>query len=311
MDGINGYEVLAEIRKDPTTVLIPLILMTGYIDQNAPRQGMELGADDYLTKPFTIPELVAAVQARYKKYQAYRQMVEKRMSDLCSSISLSLPHELITPLTGILGIAQVLRDSGNNMAPDQVVELSQLIIDSGNRLHRLINNFLIYTQLELLMIKPQELEQQAKKITQNTKEIIQETANSYAVTAQRSLDIQLNLCYESAAISEDFLVKIVQELLDNAFKFSKAQTPVILSTEVIDNSFLLSVVDKGIGIAPERLSEIGPFMQFERKTMEQQGSGLGLAIIKRFLEIHKGSLEIESTLGSGTTVQIWLPQNPL
>jgi signal transduction histidine kinase len=270
---------------------------------------MELGADDYLAKPFSVPELVSAVEARYKKFQAYRQMAEKRVDELCSSISLSLPHELLTPLTGILGIGQVLRDSGQNMSSDQVVELSQLIIDSGNRLHRMINNFLIFTQIELLMAKPNEIDQQAKKITQNTKTLIFETAMSYALSAGRNNDLKLDLHASSAAISEDFLVKIVQELLDNAFKFSKTASTVTLSTRVVDNSFVLSVTDQGIGMPSERISQIGAFMQFDRKILEQQGSGLGLAIIKRFLEIHKGSIEIESVLGQGTTVRIWLAQN--
>ena len=308
MEGLNGYDVLTEIRRDPNTVLIPLILITGDVEHYNLRHGMELGADDYLAKPFSIPELISAVQARYKKFQAFRQMAEKRVDEICSSISLSLPHELLTPLTGILGIAQVLRDSGQNMPSNQLAELSQLIIDSGNRLHRLINNFLIYTQIELLIAKPQEMEKQTKRVTQNTKPLIVETANTYALNAGRTNDLQLDLHEGSAAISEDFLIKIVQELLDNAFKFSEIASPVLLSTRVVDNSFVLTIIDQGIGMPSERISQIGAFMQFDRKNMEQQGSGLGLAIIKRFLEIHKGSLEIESVPKLGTTVRIWLPQ---
>ena len=108
MEKVDGYLTLSSLRNEPATAAIPFILMTGLADNAGLRHGMELGADDYLPKPFTIDELYAAVEARLKKAQALRQEAEKTLADLRDNISLMLPHELRTPLNGILAYGEIL-----------------------------------------------------------------------------------------------------------------------------------------------------------------------------------------------------------
>src|SRR5207247_392664 len=103
MDKMDGYLTLSSLRNEPATASIPFILMTGLADHAGMRHGMELGADDYLPKPFAIDALYAAVEARLKKVQTVRQEAEKKLADLRDNISMMLPHELRTPLNGILG----------------------------------------------------------------------------------------------------------------------------------------------------------------------------------------------------------------
>src|SRR5689334_15338782 len=82
MERVDGYQTLSTLRNEAGTATIPFILMTGLADQAGMRQGMELGADDYLSKPFTIDGLYAAVDARLKKLQVVRQEAEKKLADL-------------------------------------------------------------------------------------------------------------------------------------------------------------------------------------------------------------------------------------
>ena len=89
MEKVNGYLTLSALRSEPATAAIPFILMTGLADNAGMRHGMELGADDYLPKPFAIEALYAAVDARLKKAQALRQEAEKKLADLRDSISMS------------------------------------------------------------------------------------------------------------------------------------------------------------------------------------------------------------------------------
>src|ERR1017187_9777718 len=96
MEKVDGYLTLSALRNEPTTAAIPFILMTGLADNAGMRHGMELGADDYLPKPFSIEALYAAVEARLKKAQALRQEAEKKLADLRDNISMMLPHELRT-----------------------------------------------------------------------------------------------------------------------------------------------------------------------------------------------------------------------
>src|ERR1041384_6829306 len=108
MDKVDGYLTLSSLRSEPITASIPFILMTGLADQAGMRHGMELGADDYLPKPFTIEGLYASVEARLKKAQAVAQRAESKLDELRENISMMLPHELRTPLNGILAFGEIL-----------------------------------------------------------------------------------------------------------------------------------------------------------------------------------------------------------
>src|SRR5437763_3909303 len=157
MEKMDGYGTLSSLRNDPSTAAIPFILMTGLADNAGMRHGMELGADDYLPKPFTIDALYAAVDARIKKTQAVRKEAEKKLADLRDNISLMLPHELRTPLNGILAYGEILASDAGTLPPREVAEMGQVIHDSGRRLEHLIENFLIYAQLELLGTDQQKI----------------------------------------------------------------------------------------------------------------------------------------------------------
>src|SRR5450759_5143809 len=98
----DGYATLSKLRENATTAAIPFILMTGLADSAGMRLGMELGADDYLPKPFKVDELYATVNARLRKVQTVRDEAEKKLSHLRSQISFMLPHEMRTPPTGII-----------------------------------------------------------------------------------------------------------------------------------------------------------------------------------------------------------------
>ncbi|MBN1963354.1 MAG: ATP-binding protein, partial [Anaerolineae bacterium] len=110
-----------------------------------------------------------------------------------------------------------------------------------------------------------------------------------------------------APLSDDNLIKIMEEVLDNAFKFSPVGTAVIVSTRIEQGSYVLCVQDHGPGMSAENILHIGAYMQFQRLLKEQQGVGLGLIIVKRLAELYGGALRIESTPVGGTTVCVYLP----
>jgi len=114
----------------------------------------------------------------------------------------------------------------------------------------------------------------------------------------------------NVSMAGSYFKKAVDELLDNAFKFSKAGTPVAVACGPSRGRFALSVSDKGRGMTSQQIADIGAHMQFERRFYEQQGVGLGLIIIKRLADLHGGELIIESTLDQHTTVRLLLPLAP-
>lgn len=308
MEKMDGYLALSSLRGEATTASIPFILMTGLADNAGMRHGMELGADDYLPKPFTIDALYAAVDARLKKAQVLRQEAEKKLSDLRDNISLMLPHELRTPLNGILAYGEILRSDAGGLPAAEVAEMGQVIYESGRRLERLIENFLIYAQIELLGNDAQKVATLRAKETAAPVALIQMHASNQALVNNRSNDLILELNEVPVPISEDYLVRIVDELVQNAFKFSKAGTPVTVSLAEAPAGITLTVSDRGRGFSTEHITRVGAYMQFERKMHEQQGLGLGLTIAKRLTELHGGTLSIESERGNSTTVSVRLPK---
>lgn len=303
----NGYSVLSELRKDQATAKIPFIFLTAKADQSDFRQGMELGADDYLAKPFTRSELLKAVETRLEKQAIVDQQIHQKLDDLRSSITLSLPHELSTPLNVISNASSLLIDEADSMEVDEIIEIAGNIQRSSQRLHKLIQNFLLYAQLELAVHDPERAKSLRIGSTLSAKGSITNFALRKAQQVNRASDLKLELQDGVVQISEIKLKKIVEELIDNAFKFSHPGTLVRMVSLVQDSSFVLYVIDNGRGMTQEQIADVGAYMQFRRNLYEQQGAGLGLVISKRMVELHGGALEIESIPGQQTTVRIVLP----
>jgi two-component system, sensor histidine kinase and response regulator len=309
MKGMDGYHTLSTLRSDPATANIPFVLMTGRADLKSMRMGMSLGADDYLPKPFRIRELIDVVQARLHKQKAIREEADKKLSELRANISMMLPHELLTPLTGIIGMAEMIVNDAGTLSSGELRDFGQDIKLSGTRLHRLIINFLVYAQIELIASQPERVAALRASDPADVAIPLETVARRKAQEAGRAADLQLLLNPGRAAAPEQYVVKIAEELLDNAFKFSETGTPVVLTCESNGEWTDIRIADQGRGMKAEHVSNIGAYVQFERRVYEQQGSGLGLAIATRLADIHGGKATFESDLGKGTTVTVRLPAN--
>jgi signal transduction histidine kinase len=310
MGKMDGYATLSALRNEPATATIPFILMTGLADNAGMRHGMELGADDYLPKPFTIDGLYAAVDARLKKVQTVRAEAERKLADLRDNISMMLPHELRTPLNGILAYGEILTADAATLQPHEIAEMGQVIYESGRRLERLIENFLILAQLQLLEADPQKVNALRRKQIASPVRLIEKHARKQAEEASRTGDLQLQLSDTPVPMSEEYLGKVVDELIQNAFKFSSSGAAVRVELSKTPAAVVLSVRDHGRGFSTEHISRVGAYMQFDRKMHEQQGIGLGLSIARRLTELHGGTLTIQSEKSAGTTVVVKLPTVP-
>jgi DNA-binding response OmpR family regulator len=113
MGGVDGYEVLAALRRDPRTAIIPVIFFTGVGGDTAVRHDMNLGADDYLVKPISTELLVRAVRARLNRSALVRREAARRLEELRTDLARSLlPHELLTPLTAVMALSSLLTEEG-------------------------------------------------------------------------------------------------------------------------------------------------------------------------------------------------------
>ena len=311
MPDIDGYDVLSQLRQNPYASSIPFIFLTAKGARLEQRRGMNLGADDYLVKPCSAEEILEAIASRITRQEAVFSQSQQQLTALRNNIALCLPHELHTPLNGILLFAEILITEAESIERGEVLEIAEGIHSSAHRLYHLIQNFLCYAQLEIASHDPTKREELCSGQTNCPKLLIAEVASRLARQSDRPTDLKLRLTNADLAMADLRLQKVVEELISNAFKFSKPGSPVQITSQVIrtiaSNHFVICIADQGRGIAPEQIAALGAYMQFDRRLYEQQGAGLGLIIAKRILELHGGSLTIESHLGEWTCIKAAIP----
>jgi signal transduction histidine kinase len=169
---------------------------------------------------------------------------------------------------------------------------------------------LLYSRLEFLAANPLQLALMKQQCAHFSQALI---ANVYFAKAQefnRNADLQLSLEEAIVQISEPYLHKIVEELLDNAFKFSATGTLVSIKSVIHANTLKMMVNNQGRTLTHEQIANLGAFMQFDRARYEQQGIGMGLALVQQLVKLHQGKLTIESTETTGTTITVELPIVP-
>lgn len=300
MPEMDGNAVLEVLRNNPSTQLIPFVFITALAERHFIRAGMNHGADDYVTKPFTREELLSAVSSRLDRSLQFQKKQDDALNEMRISLMANLPHELKTPLNGILGFGQMLMDSPELFSVEDIRLTGETIHNSASRLFRLIQNYLLFAQLELARypaINPEELQNPAEKCNQ----VCVKTATKH----NRENDLEFIAGDGTLIISLNELDKITEELADNAFKFSSPGTKVTVQCGgFTDGAYQLIFRDQGCGMSPENLKRIGAYVQFDRKVMEQQGSGLGLVIAKRLVHLCNGTLDISSEKGLGTTIKV-------
>ena len=306
MPGLDGYGVLLELQDDPLTRKLPFIFLTAKSDREHLRYGMELGADDYITKPFSQEELLSAITARLSQRTGVENAFERKLDNLRQSVSLALPHEMRTPLTSLVGFAELLMMDAETLPRDQVAQMGEAILKAGLRLQRQLKNFLLYAQLEMIRLDPASIFEARSVRLNHVETVIQAEVYNQVNDNQRGSDLRLSADSATLHISEFALAKIVEELVDNALKFSKPGQAIAVTGTIRDHTYTLAIHDHGRGMSPEQIHEAGAYLQFERRLYEQQGSGMGLAIARQIADLYNGQLEITSALGEGTQVEVQL-----
>jgi two-component system, sensor histidine kinase and response regulator len=306
MPVMDGYSVLIALRSDSRTVTIPFIFLTAKAERIHVRRGMTLGANDYLTKPFTQDELLDTINARLEEQKIIAEQQETKLEGLRTAVIRILPHELRTPLVSVLGFGELIRDNANQLSTEQISDMAGLIVKGGERLHRLVENYLLYANIEALESNPDKADAYRQNVIDDTEMLISRAALEQVDIAEREGDLVLEINDCRVMISEDGLCKIVEELTSNSFKFSEPGTTVKVTTTVNNGMFELCVKDSGHGMTKEEEKQISAFMQFGRGVHEQQGPGLGLIIVKRLAELFGGKLKIESKPNEGTQMCVRL-----
>lgn len=306
MPKMDGHTLLKMLKEESEFAGIPFIFLTGNSGKSDLRKGMQLGADDYLTKPFTTEELITAVEARLTKKKKLKKFYESQFDDIKTNIVHTLPHEFRTPLNGILGFSQVLYEE-SGLSEDEVQKIGVMIHKSGQRLHRLLENMILFGQMQL-WIHDQDKIDEMRRESSSLLDIVQSVAVKKSADHERPGAVRVSLSDSHLKISSIFLTKIFEEIVDNGLKFSEAGAIVHISSEDKGSLLQITISDEGRGMSEEQINRISGFQQFERGYYEQQGAGLGLVIAKTLTEFHGGSLSIISKENISTIIKFTLPK---
>jgi signal transduction histidine kinase len=310
MPELDGLEVLTELRKDQQTTAIPFIFLTARADRAFMRQGMNLGADDYLTKPFTSAELLAAVYTRLDKQKLAQKVADAGLEEARSKLIQMVSHELRTPLISINMSLEIIAKQIDQLSPHQVEELLEYVSHGSDRLNHVVEQMALMTQLQSGLLTQESVARGGQPI--RFSEMLVTTVSLARHFASRRPDAMIRLDqYDSEAVVSGNLKALkhaLAELITNALNFSPQGGEVVVTQWEANGYVWLTVTDHGPGIPEDRLKlTLKEFEQLDRQTQEQQGMGLGLPLANRIIEAHGGMLQINSVVGSGTQVTVKLP----
>lgn len=309
MPGLDGYGVLDKVRQNPATNITPFIFLTAFTEKSNMRTGMEKGADDFIVKPYTRDELIAAIDAQWNKHSIFEKQVKEKVEEVGRNVSYALPHEFRTVLNEVINSAKYLNNSAETVSPEEITELTEDIITSSNRLMKITESFLIFVRIQSVSTNKEMRSQLRTFYIEEAAASIEDLIRMKATNYNRDNDVSINNSAGSLTLeisSENFHI-IVDQLIDNAFKFSDPGTPVTLDLFKNNDFMIIILQDRGRGMSKQQIDSIAALSQFERTIYEQQGVGLGLVIAKKMVELHDGSFNIESVENEGTTLTFTLP----
>ncbi len=328
MPHMSGFELMERLKTIYAGDYVPVLVLTAQTDQETRRKSLEMGANDFLTKPFIAWELLHRVHNTLQTRTLYRHVarqnrnLERRVADRTAELTEALAaarradrakldflsvmsHELRTPLNSIIGFAEVMAaESMGPLGHPDYRDYVNLIEESGNVLLSMVNKILDYTRGSTGSVEIQESDVRLPALLGTCVNLLAPKAQPKGVALTLDTVPALTLRADHRRLREMLL-----NLLDNAIKFTPTGGHVTLSAVATADSVLIRVSDDGPGIAPEMIDRIfDPFTQAERSLARQhEGIGLGLPIVRRFAELHGGRVELDSAPGRGTTVTIRLP----
>ncbi len=305
MPEMSGYRVLAELRTHPRTALIPLIFLTARTKRTDVRYAMEMGAEDYITKPFSNEELLSAVRTQLAKANVMLKHADQQVNQFRSNLTRTLPQEIRTPMVALLALGEMLALDAEKLTPAKIKEMSEAIVQNGQWLYHMIENRQLLNQLELHALDPEVTTASNKAFTEHPDEVVAKAAGRVVRNYDRITDLRFDLKgYCSARISEADLEIIVTELVDNACKFSQQQTPIKVFTRMEEGTYTLHIVDQGRIINADKISQAS----YDNANDNQTNSGLGLMIVKRLMDSYGGTLKFTNRKHKETIVSVTLSQ---
>jgi signal transduction histidine kinase len=301
---MDGIELLKRIKeKDPTIVVI---VMTGFAEKDVILNALKADADDFISKPLNLLQLKTAVQKALIKKALKDEIASLRSLDRLKSNFLSIiSHKFRTPITAI---SLFLQNLGSNTFKSNDPELRanvRLVSDESAYLERLVAELLVFSRM---MVHGESLTCEPVSLGRIITDIV---AGSREIAAKPSVETVLDIQpIPEIHADRDKIAFALQQVIDNAYKFSGETGTVTIVLREEGESVVVSVADTGCGMASEEIPKIfEKFYQVDPyNTGQVRGFGLGLYYAREFVRMHGGSITVESVVDRGTRVIISIPR---
>lgn len=310
MPRMDGYEFFNAVRAVEGWVAIPFIFLTAKGERDDIHRGKRMGAEDYVVKPFDADDLLVAVSAKLNRKRQLDTVWRNEVADIKHNILTILNHEMRTPLTYVIAYADMVHRDANELSIEDMQNFLRGINMGANRLRRLVESFILLVELETGQAEEtyrwrSQPISDFSGILNNIREKFRDLASEKALTLEVWAESDLPMIIGDAS----YLTSALECLVDNAIKFTDQDgTQVRIEAYARDGFVHLAIHDQGRGIPPQELEHIfESFYQINRDKYEDQGAGSGLAIVDGVVRLHRGTIDIDSVLGQGSTFVIKLP----
>jgi signal transduction histidine kinase len=286
--------------------MIPFIFLTALVASHDRRRGMEEGADDYISKPYRPEALVSSVRRRLEKRNRQIEDSRLRVEEVSLAVAASVPQEIletfehITTVTNLLALKYAAEDT-------EVSAMHQVVALESVRLRRMIRRLHLYAQLPQLYANRFELIKTGKFVA--TRETLDRIAREICRSWKREKDLVVVSEPAQLPFCEEYLAVLVEELVDNACKFSAPGIPIEVKGDGQHTFWSLAVSNRGAGMSADQIAQIGAFKQFWSGNRKPKGLGLGLALTQGIARLHDCEFTISSS-EDATTATVLVPIEP-
>jgi len=301
---IDGFEVCSHLKSSPQTQDIPIIFLTAKREKDFLVKGFQLGAVDYIPKPFSREELLARVNLHLTLRKTQEELIRaKELAEAAghakSTFLTNMSHEIRTPMNGIIGMVDILKRTQLN---SEQLEFLDIIEISGESLLVIINDILDFSKIESGQISLESIRFYLAYEMGEILKMLKDKADQKRLKI--SLDIAPNV--PEMLIGDPLRLKqIVMNLCNNAIKFT-SEGYVKIRIEAMSSSenkirLKFEIEDSGIGISPDNQKKLfKSFTQADGSTTRKfSGTGLGLVISKNLIQLMNGDIGIISEEGKG------------